>query len=105
MFGVRERLELPRVGTVPSAEGIGFRRVREDFRQEFCLRAKIFRYQPGILAGFSDGGKIDVRRQILLANICQDVVADVMPEIGAERAVCARGRKQFVRCEAVIHRQ
>jgi len=104
MLRVRESLKLPRARRRPGAKGFVRQSFFQDLRQEFCLRGIIFCFQPSFFARFLDRGEINVRGQILFADVGEQIVADMVPEIGAQRAVGARGRKLLVTGEAVINR-
>ena len=105
MFRVREGLKLARAAGIPFAKRFILHGVSQNLREELRLRAKVFGFQSGFFAGFLDGGKIDVRGQILFADVGQQIVTDVMPEIRAERAARAAGRKDFAGGVAVINRE
>ena len=90
MFGMRERLKLARAARVPFAKIFVALRLRQNLREELRLRAKNFGFQSGFFASFLDGGKIDVRGQILFAGIRQNIVGCAMAKISAQRAVGAR---------------
>ena len=105
MFRVGERLKLPRAASVPFSQPAVFFSLRQNFHQKFRLTAKEFCLQSGIFARFLNRGKIDVGGQVLPARIRQKIVGGVVPEIRAERAAGARGRKHFVGGEAVVNGQ
>ncbi len=104
MFGMREGLKLARAAGIPFRKTFFPRGPFQNAREKLRLRLKTFRGQPGCFTGLLDCGKIDVRGQILFAGIRQQVIADLMPEIGAKRAVRARRRKSFSLRESVINR-
>src|ERR1035437_4368122 len=105
MFRVREGLKLARAAGIPSAKRFILHGVSQNLREELRLRAKVFGFQSGVFAGFLNGGKIDVRGEVLFADVGQQIVADVVPKIGAERAARASGRKNFGGGVAVINRE
>src|ERR1035437_10055505 len=105
MFRVREGLKLARAAGIPSAKRFILHGGSQNLREELRLRLKTFGRQSDGFAGFLNGGKIDLRGEVLFAGAGQKIVADVMPEIRAERAACAAGRKDFVSGVAVINRE
>ena len=104
MFGVRQRLELACTAGVPFTKGFFLHGFFKNAREKLGLRAKNFGFQPGFLAGFLNRGKVDVRRQILFADVRQNIIRYMMPKISAQRAVGASGQKLFSGGEAVINR-
>ena len=114
MFRMRKGLKLACLDGSPSvfaplrrdkfARGIVLRCLFQNLRQELCLRRKHFRSQSHGFAGGLDGGKIDMRGEVLFPKVRQKVVAGVMAKISAERAARAIGRKQFVSSKTVINR-
>src|ERR1019366_4450411 len=105
MFRVREGLKLARAAGIPSAKRFILHGVSQNLREKLWLRAKVFSFQSGVFAGFLNGGKIDVRGEVLFADVGQQIVADVMPKIGAQSSACASGRKDFIGGVAVINRE
>ncbi|MEI9962266.1 MAG: hypothetical protein WDM76_14375 [Limisphaerales bacterium] len=105
MFRVREGLELARAAGIPLAEIFILYSLSQNLRQELRLRAKLFRLESGIFSNFLDSGKIDMRGEVLLAGIGQQVVADMMLGIGAERAFTRLGGKEFIGGQSVINGQ
>src|SRR5664280_3450815 len=95
MFRVREGLKLARAAGIPFAKRFILHGVSQNLREELWLRAKVFGFQSGVFAGFLNGEEINMRGQILFADVGQQIVTDVMPEIRAERAARAAGRKNF----------
>ena len=105
MFRVREGLKLARATGCPIRQRFCiFRGLFQNPRQKLRLRRKTFRLQPGGFAGGLNRGKIDVRGEVLLADVRQKVVGGVMAKIRAERAARPARRKQFVIGQAVINR-
>src|SRR5258708_31495254 len=102
MFGMCKRLKLARARIVPFKR-FYFQSLFENLRQELRLWGKKFRFQSGLFTGLFNRVEIDVRGQILFADVCQDVIGGMMTKIGAERAVGSSGRKHFVGGEAVIN--
>src|ERR1035437_5807784 len=105
MIRVREGLKLARATGVPFAKRFFLHGGSQNLREELRLRLKTFGRQSDGFAGFLNGGKIDVRGQILFAGTGQKIVADVMPKIGAQSSACASGRKDFGGGVAVINRE
>ena len=105
MFRVREGLKLARAAGVPLAKIFFLHGVAKNLREKLWLRAKVFGFQSGVFAGFLNGGKIDVRGEVLFADVGQQIVADVMPEIRAQSSARASGRKNFGGGVAVINRE
>ena len=68
MFGVREGLKLARAAGVPFAKIFFLHGVAQNLREKLWLRAKVFGFQSGVFAGFLNGGKIDVRGEVLFAG-------------------------------------
>ena len=104
MFGMRERLKLARARRVPFTEGIFFHRGGENAREKLRLRGKNFGRPTSFFANFLDRGKIDVRGQILFADIREQIVAHAMAMIRAQRSAQSARRKYFIRAETIINR-
>ena len=102
---MRQRLELAGAAGAPFAKGFVPHGFFQNAGKKLRLCLKTFGRQSGGFANLLNGGKIDVGGQILFAGIRQQIVADVMPEIRAERALRARGRKKFVGGQAIINRE
>ena len=91
MFGMCERLKLANLLCIQAGKGFFGHGFLQNAREKLRLGAIIFRFQPSLLADFLDGGKIDVRGQILFADIRQQIVADMMAMIRAQCSVKSRG--------------
>jgi hypothetical protein len=78
MLRVGERLKLTRPCRGPFTEIPAHLGLCQNLRQKFCLAEKRFGRQAAGFAGFLNGGKIDVRREILTTGISQDIVADMV---------------------------
>ena len=106
MFGMREGLKLARLAAVHSPKEFVSRRPFPESASGIAPASEnISVFNPASSPAFWMRGKIDVRGQVLFAGVGQKIVADMMAEIGAQRAARARGRKQFVGGEAVVNRQ
>ena len=89
---MRQRLKLPGPDGGPIAKDpLPFRRpgLADDARQEHFLRNQRVGLQTGLLAGSADSGKIDVRGQVLLPGISQQVWGDLVTAIAAQGALGA----------------
>ena len=103
MFGMGECLKLADLLGVQAGKGRFLHGPAEDAREELRLGAKIFRAQSGGFTGSLNGGEIDVRGQILFAGMREQIVADAMAVIGAQRAARAGGGNHLRIGEAVIN--
>ena len=105
MFGMSEGLKLSRALGIPVSREVRFHGATKDLREELWLRAVTFCPQTSRFAGVLNGGEIDVRCQILLANIRQQVVADAVLMMGAQSSFQAGWRNHFISGETVINRE
>src|SRR5437870_11624426 len=106
MFGMRERLKLPRLLARPRTETAFFLpRSFCDVRQELRLRKIRFGGEARVLADVFDGREVHVRSDVLFARIREHIFHEPVPVISAQSSTRKLPRKKFLGVETVIERQ